>query len=93
LDVNADGIAAAAREIGLEIDTTTQGVFLAEHGAEDVLADLGVRAVERAAAGKVMEQLAARSESVDIRAILDERGLGGFQVFLMSDDLGDAGVE
>jgi SAM-dependent MidA family methyltransferase len=93
LDVNADVIAAAAREIGLEIDTTTQGVFLAEHGAEDVLADLGVRAVEMAAAGKVMEQLAARSESVDIRAILDERGLGGFQVFLMSDDLGDAGVE
>ena len=93
LDVNADVLEADARDIGLGIETTTQAAFLLGQGADGVLVDLEARAAEMAAAGNVMAQLAARSESIDIRALLDERGLGGFLVFLLSADPGGAGVE
>jgi SAM-dependent MidA family methyltransferase len=84
LDVNADVLAAAAREVGVEMRTVDQGTFLSGYGVEDVLSDLSDAQIDHASAGDVMAQLASRSESVGISALLDNNGLGGFSVFLMS---------
>jgi SAM-dependent MidA family methyltransferase len=84
LDVNADVLAAAAHEAGVEMRAVDQTTFLSDHGAVDVLSDLSDAQIEYASAGDVMAQLASRSDSVGISALLDNNGLGGFSVFLMS---------
>jgi SAM-dependent MidA family methyltransferase len=84
LDVNADVLAAAAHEAGVEMRSVDQRTFLSDYGALDVLSDLSDAQIEYASAGDVMAQLASRSESVGISALLDNDGLGGFSVFLMS---------
>jgi len=84
MDVNADVLVAAAHLVGADVATMNQREFLGVHGAFDTLADLSDRAIECARSGDVMGQLAVRSETVDIGALLDEGGLGGFSVFLIS---------
>lgn len=84
MDVNTDVFAAAAHGVGARLEVVSQRAFLGRHGAFDVLAALGDEAAECARAGDVMGQLSARSASIDIGALLDEDGLGGFSVLLMS---------
>jgi SAM-dependent MidA family methyltransferase len=84
LDVNADVLAVAAHEAGIEMRTVDQRTFLSDHGAAHVLSDLSDAQIEHASRGDVMAQLASRSESVDISALIDNKGLGGFSVFVMS---------
>ncbi len=84
LDVNADVLAAASHEAGIEMRTVDQRTFLSDHGAVDALSDLSDAQIEYASGGDVMAQLASRSESVGVSALLDSKGLGGFSVFLMS---------
>ena len=84
LDVNADVLGSAAHDSGIEMTTTAQRTFLTEHGAAGTLSDLATLQTEHASSGAVMAQLASRSESIDIAALLQDNGLGGFSVFLMS---------
>ncbi len=80
VEVNWQVAERAVESAGGRFMVSTQADFLGRCGARDVLEDLRERERMQAAAGDAMAQLAARSESVDVRALLDERGLGGFMV-------------
>ncbi len=80
-DVNIDTIVRAARSMGAAVTVTDQGSFLRGLGAGEILEQLTERGHEHAAAGDTMGQLVARSETTNLRALLDPDGLGGFTVF------------
>lgn len=80
LEVNLDAVLKAVEAVGGRMSVTSQSAFLRAVGADDALVDLRERERVHAAAGDVMEQLAARSEAVNLAALLDESGLGGFSV-------------
>jgi len=84
VDVNTDVVERAVVDAGGTVDVKNQRTFLIGLGASDVLRELKDREHACARAGDVMGQLAARSEATNLRAILDEAGLGGFTAFLMS---------
>jgi SAM-dependent MidA family methyltransferase len=83
VDVNIDAVVDAAASAGASVRVVDQSEFLGELGAlaaiEDAAAD------ERAAAeeGRIMDQLAARSQRVDLGALLDPAGFGAFRVFVI----------
>jgi len=62
---------------------TTQRDFLTGLGAGERIEEARERENLHAADGDVMSQLVARSERVGIEALIDEDGLGGFQVILI----------
>ncbi len=80
-DVNVDTVVRAARQAGATVAVTDQRSFLRGLGAGEVLDEMADRERGCAAAGDVMGQLTARSEAVNLRALLDPGGFGGFTVF------------
>ncbi len=84
VDVNADAVVAAATRAGADVVLTTQREFLLDHGAAAVVEGLLAAERGRAAHGRVMDQLAARSQRIGVEALLDPSGLGGFSVFVIT---------
>ena len=82
-DVNADAVVGAAKRAGADVVLTTQREFLLDHGAAAIVEGLVAAEREAAEQGRVMDQLAARSQRIDIEALLDPSGLGGFAVFIV----------
>lgn len=83
VDVNIDGIVRAVTGTGASVRVLDQHSFLMELGAGE---DAGALAAdERIAAteGRVMDQLKMRSRRLDLEAVLDPGGFGGFTVFLI----------
>ena len=83
VDVNVDGVAMAVAAAGGTVNVLSQRSFLLDQGAEEDLADLSHAEVTAASEGRIMDQLIARSKRVDLEAVLDPSGLGGFSVFLI----------
>ncbi len=83
VDVNIDGVVMAVDSAGGTVEVTSQRTFLLDQGAEEDLADLAHAEVTAASEGRIMDQLIARSKRVDLEAVLDPSGLGGFTVFLI----------
>lgn len=84
VDVNIDAVVAAAMRCGATVEVTTQREFLTDHGARASVQRLVEAEQTAAREGRVMDQLAARSDRIDLEALLDPSGLGGFTVFLIS---------
>lgn len=83
VDVNIDGVRMAAAAAGGTLTVLSQRQFLLDQGAEEDLADLAHAEVTAASEGRIMDQLIARSKRIDLEAVLDPSGLGGFTVFLV----------
>jgi SAM-dependent MidA family methyltransferase len=88
VDVNADAVAATATQAGADVLVTTQRQFLLDHGAAAIVEGLLAAEREAAGQGRVMDQLAARSQRIDVEALLDPSGLGGFTVFVITKGTG-----
>ena len=83
VEVNSDVLRRVAAEAGASIEVMPQHEFLHRLGAAEILDQLDTEAFEAARRGDVMQQLRHKSEATDLRATLDPRGLGGFDVFLI----------
>ncbi|MFO7699087.1 MAG: SAM-dependent methyltransferase [Acidimicrobiia bacterium] len=83
VDVNVDGVAMAVAAAGGTLKVLSQRNFLLDQGAEEDLEDLAYAEVTAASEGRIMDQLIARSKRIDLEAVLDPSGLGGFSVFLI----------
>jgi SAM-dependent MidA family methyltransferase len=83
VDVNVDGVAMAVAAAGGTLKVLSQRNFLLDQGAEEDLEDLAHAEVTAASEGRIMDQLIARSKRIDLEAVLDPSGLGGFSVFLI----------
>jgi NADH dehydrogenase [ubiquinone] 1 alpha subcomplex assembly factor 7 len=83
VDVNVDGVSMAVAAAGGTLNVLSQRSFLLDQGAEEDLADLSYAEVTAASEGRIMDQLIARSKRIDLEAVLDPSGLGGFSVFLI----------
>lgn len=83
VDVNINGIVRSATEAGANVVVTKQRRFLLDHGAEEDEEYLAGEEYVAASEGRIMDQLIARSKRVDLDAVLDPEGLGGFSVFLI----------
>ena len=88
VDVNADAVVVAATRAGADVILTTQREFLLDHGAAAILEGLLADEREAARQGRVMDQLVARSKRIDVEALLDPSGLGGFSVFVIAKGTG-----
>ena len=80
VDVNLTAIEAVVVRLGARVEMTTQRDFLTGLGSGERIEEARERENLHAADGDVMSQLVARSERVGIEALIDEDGLGGFQV-------------
>jgi SAM-dependent MidA family methyltransferase len=80
LDVNTTAIELTARSLGATVFLTSQRDFLIEQGISGFIDDTAVMERRYAGSGQVMEQLKSRSERVNLEALLNPEGLGGFQV-------------
>ena len=83
VDLNTTAIEITARGLGARVSHTTQRDFLIDHGIGEFIDDASVMERRYASSGQVMEQLRSRSERVNLEALLDPDGLGGFQVILI----------
>jgi SAM-dependent MidA family methyltransferase len=81
--VNVDGVSMAVAAAGGTLNVLSQRSFLLDQGAGEDLADLSYAEVTAASEGRIMDQLIARSKRIDLEAVLDPSGLGGFSVFLI----------
>lgn len=81
VDVNIDGVARAVGSADASLETTDQRTFLAGLGALELIEDFRIDERDLASRGRIMEQLMVRSERIDLEAILDPAGFGGFTVF------------
>jgi SAM-dependent MidA family methyltransferase len=83
VDVNIDAVVLAATSAGATVQVLDQAEFLEGLGAQEAIRDAA--AAERLAAedGRIMDQLTARAQRVDLGALLDPEGLGAFRVFLV----------
>jgi SAM-dependent MidA family methyltransferase len=83
VDVNMTAIEAVVVRSGAQVEMLKQRDFLTGLGAAVRIGEAREREQHHAANGDVMSQLVARSERVGIEALIDEEGLGGFQVMLI----------
>ena len=83
VDVNMTAIENVAARLRVRYQRSTQREFLIRLGAEARVAEALERERLSAADGDVMEQLVARSERVNLEALLDPDGLGGFEVIII----------
>jgi NADH dehydrogenase [ubiquinone] 1 alpha subcomplex assembly factor 7 len=83
VDVNTTAIELFARAMGASVSLTSQREFLFEHGIGELIDDAIDMERHHASGGRVMEQLVSRSERVELEALIDVDGLGGFQVMLI----------
>ena len=83
MDVNTTAIEAFARSAGARVSTTTQRDFLIDHTIAEMIGETADMERHHASMGRVMDQLAVRSERVGLEALLDPDGLGGFQVIII----------
>ena len=83
VDVNITAIEMLARSMGARVSTTTQREFLTDHRVAEMIDEAADMERYHAANGRVMDQLAVRSERVGLEALLDPDGLGGFQVIII----------
>jgi SAM-dependent MidA family methyltransferase len=83
VDLNTTAIEIAARDLGARVSITSQRDFLIEHEIGEFIDDAFAMERHYASSGQVMEQLKSRSERVNLEALLDPEGLGGFQVILI----------
>jgi SAM-dependent MidA family methyltransferase len=81
VEVNIDAVAQTASRLGYEVTVGTQRNLLLELGVADRRRGLVEAEHEAARTGRTMDQLRARSERLDLEALLDPSGLGGFTVF------------
>lgn len=84
VDVNVDAVVAACHRSGATIQVVDQRSFLIGLGARDEIDVLDRTAAAAARDGRTMDQLAARSRRLDLEAVLDPRGFGGFRVLTIS---------
>ncbi|MCL1593804.1 MAG: SAM-dependent methyltransferase [Actinomycetia bacterium] len=84
VDVNIDGVLNVCARLGASVVVKSQRAFLLDLGADELVADQRDMEYLHASGGRVMEQLMARSERIAIEALLEEDGLGGFTVFIIS---------
>jgi SAM-dependent MidA family methyltransferase len=83
VDVNFDGVLKSITRQGWEGRLMSQRDFLLEHGLAEIIADARDGEVLAASKGAIMHQLENRSERLDMEALIDPNGLGGFTVFLV----------
>jgi NADH dehydrogenase [ubiquinone] 1 alpha subcomplex assembly factor 7 len=83
VDVNIDGVLRAIRGSGAHVRRLPQSTFLLEQGGMEIVDDARVMERLHAKEGRIMDQLVAKSERINIEALLDPDGLGGFTVFLV----------
>lgn len=83
-DVNLDGVARAVRSAGASIEVTDQRSFLVSLGATEVRDRLTAEEHDAARNGRVMDQLAVRSERVGLEALVQQPGFGTFSVMVIS---------
>lgn len=86
VDVNIDAVVQLAGRFGADVDVVAQRSFLTRHGAEDDIEALRAAEHDAARHGRTMDQLTARSERIDLDAVLDPRGLGGFSMVLIDHE-------
>jgi SAM-dependent MidA family methyltransferase len=84
VDVNIDGVRAAARQIGARVRPLSQRDFLLELGIEKSMDDAAELEHLHASEGRIVEQLQAKSSRINLNALIDPQGLGAFQVFLIN---------
>ena len=83
VDVNFTALLAVAAERGLKAELHRQDEFLVSGGLRQVVSDLRQRELEMARAGDTMQQLAIKSERLDVETLLHPRGLGDFRVLII----------
>lgn len=83
VDVNITAIELAARSLGARVSVTTQRDFLIKHGIGELINDAAATERRHASRGDVMKQLVSRSERVNLEALVDREGLGGFKVIII----------
>ncbi len=83
VDVNIDGVVADCRESGATVRVSDQRSFLLDLGAREQLDAFERDAAAAARDGRTMDQLIARSRRLDLEAVLDPAGFGGFRVFVI----------
>lgn len=84
VDVNIDGVFAAAAQVGAHVRLLPQRSFLEELGIDKIMADVAEAEHLHASDGRIIEQLQAKSSRINLNALVDPQGLGAFQVFLIS---------
>lgn len=84
VDVNIDGVLKAAAKAGAHTVVKTQREFLVEAGVMELIDDARDMEHLHGSEGRVMDQLVARSGRIDLEALIDPGGLGGFTVFLIA---------
>jgi len=84
VDVNIDGVLKAAAKAGAQTATMSQRAFLLEAGLMELIDDAREMEHLHGSEGRVMEQLIARSGRINLEALIDPAGFGGFNVFLIT---------
>ncbi len=90
VDVNVDALVDAAQRCGAGVEVTTQAAFLDRFGAGEIAT--GLREAERHAASesRTMDSLIARSDRLDLEAVMDPSSFGGFTVALIEKGTSEA---
>ncbi len=83
VDVNATALDVFARPFDATTTMRTQRSFLMEMGIGARIDDLSVDERRHAGAGEVMEQLVDRSQRIELEALIDPDGFGGFYVIII----------
>lgn len=85
VDVNIDGVARAIALAGHQVRVMSQAEFLVEQGIHELIES--VRGDEQlfAREGKIMGQLKARSQRIEMEALVDPAGFGAFTVLLVEE--------
>ncbi|MDK1017537.1 MAG: SAM-dependent methyltransferase [Actinomycetota bacterium] len=83
VDVNLDGVTMAIARAGGTVRVINQNDFLVEQGANELIERARRDERETAGAGEIMDQLKARSERIDLEALIDPTGFGAFTVSLV----------
>lgn len=83
VDVNFTALLAVAAERGHRAELHRQDDFLVSAGLRQVVSDLRQRELDLARAGDTMQQLAIKSERLDVETLLHPRGLGDFRVLIL----------
>ncbi|MEN8239842.1 MAG: SAM-dependent methyltransferase [Actinomycetota bacterium] len=83
VDVNTTAIELAARSLGASVSTTNQREFLIDHGIGGLIDNALAMEQRYASSGQIMRQLESRSERIDLEALIDPDGLGGFVVLII----------
>lgn len=88
MDVNFTALAAAAETGGWSSTLDRQDEWLASWGLRDKLGALRHEALELAREGRVMDQIAVKSDITGVETVMHPRGLGDFRVLTAKSPTG-----